>query len=237
MEAYLQRLGAEMLLQRLRAQDPLLLSLGQTPFLLYMITELTADYAHEAGAEAGAPQFLTSQSKLFERFVDRLFTWAELKEDPGRLLPRRAVMRALTLLAVAMQAEGYRGTAAPHGWAVAQLPNDPVTLFEGLPPPADVSPDPRDSVIDFSCEATILDTPATRETVRFWHLTHQDYFAALAAGAGAPAAALAPATDSLVSLAVALSAQPGQAISDLLQRPDPRAAIVAAKAYQAAGGV
>jgi hypothetical protein len=47
----------------------------------------------------------------------------------------------------------------------------------------------------------------------------------------------AAATDSLVSLAAALSAQPGQAISDLLQRPDPRAAIVAAKAYQAAGGV
>jgi hypothetical protein len=237
MEAYLARLGADMLLQRLQAQDPLLLSLGQTPFLLYMIAELTADYTHEQGAEAGAPQFLTSQSKLFERFVDRLFTWAEMKEDPGRLLPRRAVMRALTLLAVAMQAQGYRGTAAPHPWAVAQLPGDPATLFDGLPPPPDLAADPRDSVIDFGCGATILDTPATRETVRFWHLTHQDYFAALASGAGAPGAPLAPATDGLVSLAAALSAQPGQAISDLLQRPDPRAAIVAAKAYQAAGGV
>ena len=234
MASYLQGRGAADLLTRLHAGDPLLLSLGQVPFLLYMLTELAANTPPPA---PGVPDLLASGSALFRRFMDLLLEWATQKDEANALLfPRRAVLDALARLAAAMQAAGYRGTAVPHAWAVSRLP-DPAALFGGLPPPSNLRGDPRDHLLDFGCAATILDTPATRATVRFWHLAHQDYFSALAAPA-TPLGPLVPADDEVHSLAAALAPQPAAAIQAILQGGDPRAPLVAAKALiQAGGGV
>ncbi len=234
---YLQKRQAGSLLARLRAGDPLLLSLGQVPFLLYMLTELIANYPPPP-ADSAAPEFLTSQSGLFKQFVEMLLNWATLKDQENALFfPRPVIIAALAQLAAAMGQAGYRGTSVPHDWAGAHLASDPLALFQGLPPPEGLQGDPRDHLLDFSCAATILDTPATRDTVRFWHLTHQDYFNALAAGQpGAILGPLTPATDDVTSLAAAMAPQPDAAIAGILQQNDPRAAIVAAKALLSAGG-
>ena len=232
MASYLQGRGAADLLTRLHAGDPLLLSLGQVPFLLYMLTELAANTPPPA---PGVPDQLASGSALFRRFMDLLLEWATQKDEANaRLFPRRAVLDALARLEAAMQAAGYRGTAVPHAWAVGRLP-DPAALFGGLPPPGNLRGDPRDHLLDFGCAATILDTPATRATVRFWHLAHQDYFSALAAPA-TPVGPLVPADDEVHSLAAALAPQPAAAIQAILQGGDPRAPLVAAKALIQAGG-
>ncbi|MDQ2807068.1 MAG: hypothetical protein M3Z04_09200, partial [Chloroflexota bacterium] len=232
MVVYLQGRGAVDLLARLRAGDPLLLSLGQVPFLLYMLTELAANTPPPA---PDAPDPLASGSALFRCFMDLLLEWATQKDEANaRLFPRRAVLDALARLAAAMQAAGCRGTTVAHDWAFDHLPA-PAALFGGLPPPGNLRGDARDHLLDFGCAATILDTPATRATVRFWHLAHQDYFSALAQPA-VPSGPLLPAADEVNSLAAALAPQPAAAIQAILQGGDPRAPLVAAKALIQAGG-
>jgi hypothetical protein len=210
-----------------------------------MLTELAANYLTAPAADpAAAPQFLTSRSELFKQFIELLLDWATLKDqEDAALFPRQLVITALARLAVAMQAAGYRGTAVTTAWADAQIAADPTALFAGLPPPAYLTGDPRDKLLAFGCAATILDTPATRAMVSFWHLTHQDYFAALGSplengtqatppGASGPAA---PALDDLRSLTAALAPQPDAAIAGILQSDDPRASLVAAKALLSVG--
>lgn len=242
MAAYLQERGDAFLLGRLQAGDPLLLSLGQVPFLLYMLSELSANYVPPNGTSA-APQFLTSQSEMFKQFVDILLDWATLKDpENGALFPRQAVITALARLAAAMQAVGARGTPVAYDWATAQVAPDPAALFGGVPAPATLIGDPREHLLSFCCGATILDTPATRDTIRFWHLTHQDYFAAVALAdptitpATLSSMVLTPATDTVTSLAATLAPQPAAAIAGLMNSNDPRAALVAAKALIGAGG-
>ena len=81
MALYLQGCGAPGLLARLQAGDPLLLSLGQVPFLLYMLTELAANTPPPV---PGAPDPLASGSALFRRFMDLLLEWATKKTRPTR---------------------------------------------------------------------------------------------------------------------------------------------------------
>jgi hypothetical protein len=248
MATYLQARGDTLLLERLRAGDTLLLSLGQLPALLYMISELAAAYQPPPGDPGATPAFLTSQSALFKQFVEFLLDWAAQKDQEHALLfPRQVVLGALARLAAAMQATGNRGNAVPQDWAGTQIAADPATLFAGLPPPANLTEDPRAGLIEFGVEATILDAPSKRDNVRFWHLTHQDYFTALALQMGIVVTGttgpptngnhLVPATDEAVSMAAALSPQPAAAIQGILAKDDPRAALVAAKALlMSAGG-
>lgn len=229
MLTYAEGRGNPALLSRLRAADPLILSLGQVPYLLYMIAEVFDN----APADPALPDPLASGSALFGRFVEQLLDWATTRDEADALLfPRAAVRAALARLAAAMQAAGYRGSAVAHQWAVDHL--DAAELFGGLPAPGNLRRDPRDHLLDFSCAATILDTPATRATVRFWHLTHQDYFQALAA-VPPSGGALLGANDEVNSLAAALAPDPHAAISALLQSGDPRASLVAARALITAG--
>lgn len=158
-------------------------------------------------ASSSASPFITTDSATLVRQ-----SAAADSADSGPV--RRAVLDALTRLAAAMQAAGYHGTAVQHTWATDHLP-DPAALFGGLPPPGNLRGDPRDHLLDFGCAATILDTTATRATVRFWHLAHQDYFSALAASA-VPAGPLRPAADEVNSLAAALAPQPAVAIQAIL---------------------
>ncbi len=231
MTAYLQERGDAFLLARLQAGDALISSLGQIPFLLYMLSELSANYPPPA--DATTPSYLSSQSALFGQFMELLLDWATLKDRANAaLFPRQVVVAGLARLAAAMQVAGYRGTPVPRDWAGQQVAPDPATLFAGVPPGGLVG-DPRGHLIDFGCEATILDAPATGATVHFWHLTHQDYFAALLAP---PGTALTPAADDLHTLAAAVAPQPAAAIGAVLQQPDPRAPLVAAKALLAVGG-
>ncbi|HMA38266.1 MAG TPA: NACHT domain-containing protein [Chloroflexia bacterium] len=234
---YLQHVGADLLLARLQARDEVLLSLGRVPALLQMLIDLAADYRPPAAA-AAAPSFLTSESALFKALVDRLLEWAAARDqDAARLFPRQVVIAALARLAGAMRAAGYRGTPVAHAWAVAHLAGDPQALLAGVPAPAHLPDDPRQVLLDFGCEATILDTPATRTTVRFWHLTHQDYFAALALQQTGPALpAGAPLPDEVARLAAVMAPHPEVTVADLLASGQPRAALLAGQILVSAGG-
>ncbi|HUS13696.1 MAG TPA: hypothetical protein VM536_01645 [Chloroflexia bacterium] len=240
MARYLQERGDTLLLTRLHARDPLLLSLGQVPALLEMISQMAANYIPGDGDPAATPPFLTSQSGLFKAFVGFLLEWAGRKDrDNALLFPRPIVIAALARLAAAMESAGLHGSAVPQAWATDHIAASAADLFGGMPAPGGLAGDARRRLLDFGCEATILDTPATRDTVRFWHLAHQEYFAALAlqnTGGPATAGAFTPATDQVTSMAAALAPQPAVAISAILARDDPRAALVAAKALLSAGG-
>ena len=184
MTAYLQQQGELELLRRIEEGDPLLLSLGQVPFLLYMLTELAANYRATGGTLAGAP-FLASESALFGEFIELLLDWANVKvPQTATWFPRTAVLDAFGRLAAAMQAYGYYGTAVPYAWAGAQLPADPQQLFGTAVAP--FPGDPRERLLALGCDAAILDASQTRQTVRFWHRAHQDYFVARALSAGYP---------------------------------------------------
>jgi hypothetical protein len=219
--------GYDLLLQRLEERNPFLLSLGEVPFLLRTVTVLTRNSSDRT------LQFLNSESTLIKEFVDFLLYWArQVDRENATLFPTGKVEEALSHLAAAMHAAGFRGTAVEEGWARKCLTMPPANL------------DDPERLIEFGCGATILDKPLTRKTVRFWHLTHQNYFAALRMrahaggeqnGAAAPAP-MNPGNDQLNSMALTAAEDLAGAVEAVLQSGDPRAPMVAAQALLAGEG-
>ena len=237
--AYLSMRGDNRLLERLQVyHDPLLRCLGQLPYLLYIASELSLNNLLPAVHGKDNSQFLTSRSKLFKDFVDMLLDRAESTDKEGAyLFQRKTLVSALSRLASAMQETNIRGQAVAHDWATQQLAADPTALLAAGSHPDPSIRDVRDRLIDYGCSATILDTPATRDTVRFWHLTHQDYFASLAPRQDGPdqgdagkGPALPPALDDAAIMAAARSKQPAVAVGKIFSLNDRRAPLVAAKA-------
>jgi hypothetical protein len=238
--------------QGLSEGNPFLLSIGQLPYLLSLFITLVLESQHTTLA-----QVVSSPAALLDYFISDLLSWAREKDkEHGPHFPPEVIRPGLASLAAAMTDMGYNGTTVNVDWAAEHI---------DLGPLPGTTPQPEEDLIEFSCSATILDKPGREphEKVRFWHLTYQSYFAAMAANRpasataetappidaatrpgdapleAAPPGAVAPLTpenDELNVLSLALSQDASTRIMQVGDSGHPRASIVAAQALLLAGG-
>jgi formylglycine-generating enzyme required for sulfatase activity/DNA-binding winged helix-turn-helix (wHTH) protein len=140
-----------------------LLEMARNPYLLTVMI----DVFEEDG------ELTQDRAELMRRFVGILVNWARAKGPAGAAISPDIFEPALSAIAFEMQRRSGFGAAASTEDVKAVIPRE-VQITPGWPSQP-VSPD---ALLSLATSAKIIEMPAGRRTVRFYHQLLQEFFAA-----------------------------------------------------------
>lgn len=140
-----------------------LLDMARNPYLLTMMVDIFAE-----DGELGR-----NRAELMERFTEILMKWAKKKCSTQEWLDADIQREALSIMSFEMQARAGSGTMVEMSKIKTVLP-DKVQPDPLWPP----RPSPPEQVLTLAASAHIIEMPADRSSVRFYHQLLQEYFAA-----------------------------------------------------------
>ena len=140
-----------------------LLEMARNPYLLTVMI----DVFEQDGT------LMRNRSELMRRFVGILLEWAGAKSASAVKITGDVAGAALSVMAFEMQRRSGFGTPARTEDVKAVIPRE-ITVTPGWPP----QPCDPDQLLSIATSAKIIEMPADRKRVRFYHQLLQEFFAA-----------------------------------------------------------